>query len=347
MKQLFCTMMLLATLSSVSDTFDSFLSPNQTPDVFPVLPEVEILPPIEPGEVWPDELLGNHDNEPEQDQWPEVEEWPEEEWPEEEPYLPEEGEIISKEIPIFMYHHLSETTSDGATILVDTFRSHIQALSEAGVQAVSFDQLIDFVHYGGDLPENPVVITFDDGYRSNYEYAFPILKEYNMPATIFVIGITVGKDTYRDTGVSILPHFSYREAQEMLNSDLVSIQSHSYDLHQWAPLEIGVARSSVLQLESESDQEYIQVITADYLRSKSEIENNTSETVNVFSYPGGAYSDFSEQILSSLGVMVTVSVNPATNTIVRGQPESLFALNRYSMDSVTDINLVLQRAGVA
>lgn len=337
MKQLICTMMMLCTFTNVSDSFETFLSPDYSHEQEAPAPEEQYQPDTSvPGA--PDLSEPYHPDEdapfiPEDYVAPEI------------PLLPEDSDLF-KEVPIFMYHHLSETTSDGATILVDTFEEHIRALSEAGAQGVSFQQLIDYVYHDGELPENPVVITLDDGYRSNYEYAFPILKEYNMPATIFVIGITVGRDTYRETDIPILPHFSYREAQEMLNSNLISIQSHSYDLHQWAPLEIGVARSSVLQLEGESDQEYIQVLTADYLRSKAEIENNTSETVQVFSYPGGAYSNFSEQILSSLGVMVTVTVNPQTNIIYRNQRESLFALNRYAMDSVTDIDLVLQRAGV-
>lgn len=256
-------------------------------------------------------------------------------------------ELNYKKVPIFMYHHLSETESDESTILVSTFEEQMQTLIDAGVEAVSFDQLINYVYYGGKLPENPVVITFDDGYSSNYELAFPILQKYNMQATFFIIGISVGANTYYGTDVPILPHFSYEEAQEMLDSGLISIQSHSYNLHQWEPLETGIARCSVLQLENETNHEYIQVLTADYLTSLFEIEENTTETVNVFSYPGGAYSPLSEKVLSSLGVLATVSVYPEINFIYRNQPDTLFALNRYSMDSITDMDIVLERAGIS
>lgn len=256
-------------------------------------------------------------------------------------------EIITfKEVPIFMYHNLSIDEPDTATIPVDIFEEHMKALSEAGVEAVSFQDLVDFVYHGGQLPENPVVITFDDGYQSNFELAFPILQKYNMKATLFVIGITVGESTYPNTDIPIFPHFSYEEAQTMIDSGLVSIQSHTYNLHQWAPLETGVPRPDVSQLPNESDEEYIQMLSKDYLLSKAEIEKNTSETVEFFSYPGGAYTDFSEEILESLGVLATVTVNPEMNYIVRGQPSTLFSLNRYAMDTTTNIDLVLQRAGV-
>lgn len=93
---------------------------------------------------------------------------------------------------------------------------------------------------GEALPEKPVVITFDDGYQSNYEYAYPILKKYGMKATIFVIGSSVGKDEYKDTGLPMLPHFGVSEAREMENSGLISIQSHTYDLHQNGECEKGI-----------------------------------------------------------------------------------------------------------
>lgn len=79
-----------------------------------------------------------------------------------------------------MWHNLAEESSGDMTISVDTFRAQIEALHEAGFKTVSLQQLYDYVHFGTELPEKPIVLTFDDGYFSNYEYAFPILQEYDM-----------------------------------------------------------------------------------------------------------------------------------------------------------------------
>ena len=69
-------------------------------------------------------------------------------------------------------------------------------------------------------------------YRIFRRLAFPILKELEMPAVVFPIGISVGKDTYKDTEIPITPHFTWEQAVEMANSGLISLQSHTYDLHQ-------------------------------------------------------------------------------------------------------------------
>ena len=69
----------------------------------------------------------------------------------------------------------------------------MRALDENGYTTVSF--LICSLLWRGAAPEKPVVITFDDGYLSNYESAFPVLERLGMKATIFVIGTLVGRST--------------------------------------------------------------------------------------------------------------------------------------------------------
>lgn len=86
-------------------------------------------------------------------------------------------------------------------------RRRSRALSEAGYTGVSFDELQAYVLRGAPLPEKPVVITFDDGYESNYTLAYPILQKYGMKATIFAIGVSFGTDHYKDTDYAITPHF--------------------------------------------------------------------------------------------------------------------------------------------
>ena len=137
---------------------------------------------------------------------------------------------VSRDVPVLMWHNLAEESSGDMTISVDTFRAQIEALHEAGFKTVSLQQLYDYVHFGTELPEKPIVLTFDDGYFSNYEYAFPILQEYDMQATIFAIGVSVGKDTYKDTDHAMTPHFGVDEAREMVASGLISVQSHTYDI---------------------------------------------------------------------------------------------------------------------
>ena len=239
---------------------------------------------------------------------------------------------ISTQVPILMYHHLSEDVTNSEMVSPAQFEAQIRALSEAGYTGVSFDELQAYVLRGEPLPEKPVVITFDDGYRSNYTLAYPILQKYNMKATIFAIGVSFGKDHYKDTDYAITPHFGAAEAAEMAASGLVSIQSHTYDMHQWLPYETGSAvRENILPLPGESEEAYVQTLTEDFTRSRAQLESATGQPVDVLAYPAGQYSTLAQVTLQSLGVHVTLSTNPGVNTVVKGLPQTLYAMLRFGI----------------
>lgn len=239
---------------------------------------------------------------------------------------------ISMQVPILMYHHLSEDVTNSEMVSPAQFGAQIRALSEAGYTGVSFDELQAYVLRGEPLPEKPVVITFDDGYRSNYTLAYPILQKYNMKAAIFVIGVSFGKDHYKDTDYAITPHFGAAEAAEMAASGLVSIQSHTYDMHQWLPYETGSAvRENILPLPGEGEEAYVQALTEDFTRSRAQLESATGQPVDVLAYPAGQYSTLAQVTLQSLGVHVTLSTNPGVNTVVKGLPQTLYAMLRFGI----------------
>ena len=241
----------------------------------------------------------------------------------------------SADVPIILYHNITLEKPEGSSVTLDEFTSQIEALKNAGYNSVSFDQMIDYVYNGGALPENPICITFDDGYLSNYELAFPVLEKYEMKATIFVIGASVGhKEFYKDTKFPIIPHFSYAEAREMIDSGLISIQSHTFDMHQWPPFEGSeTVRENMTKFESESDEAFVYAIKQDFLMEASDLEAGTGEKISVLAYPEGFFSDLTEVTLRELGVKVTLSTNTdSKNTIIRGLPQSLNALCRYSID---------------
>ena len=245
---------------------------------------------------------------------------------------------ISAQVPILMYHHLSEDVTNSEMVSPEQFDAQIRALSEAGYTGVSFDELQAYVLRGEPLPEKPVVITFDDGYLSNYTLAYPILQKYNMKATIFAIGVSFGKDHYKDTGYAMTPHFGAAEAKEMTDSGLISIQSHTYDMHQWPPYEDGSAavRENILPLAGEPEEAYVQALTEDFTKSRAQLEDATGQPVDVLAYPAGQYSTLAQVTLQELGVHVTLSTNPGVNTVVKGLPQTLYAMLRFGItDNIT------------
>lgn len=241
------------------------------------------------------------------------------------------------QVPILMYHHVAQEGEGSDIISAARLEEHMKALLDAGYTAVTFAELRAWVEQGDPLPERPVVITFDDGYESNYTLAYPILKKYGMKATIFVVGVSVGKDTYKDTGISMFPHFSLAQAQEMERSGVITIGSHGYDIHQAAGRDPEPIRQGALQLEGESDWVY-----ADFLKEDCrKMEQLLGKQPGILAYPYGRYSELSENVLREMGIWATVTIEGKTNTLVQGLPQSLRQMGRYYMnESITGQALV-------
>ncbi len=236
-------------------------------------------------------------------------------------------------LPILMYHSISNAQDD-FSITPEVFESNLKTITDYGYTPVTFQNIIDYVYSGSVLPNRPILITFDDGYTNNYTEAFPILKRYGYPATIFAIGSSVGKSYYKDTANAMNPHFNYNQAREMNLSKLISVQSHTYDMHQWADFEdADTPRENVLRFEDESVLDYARVLQNDFSLFKKVVEGQIGHTVNVVAYPSGRYDATSEAVLRSMGVKATVSTSIGVNYVKKFNPESLYMLNRYNMNS--------------
>ena len=255
---------------------------------------------------------------------------------------------ISACVPVLLYHEIDPAAdgSNGAVISPETFENHIRALAENGYTAVSPEELTAYVEHGGTLPEKPVLITFDDGYQSNYDYAYPVLKKYGMKATIFVIGSSAGKDEYKDTGQPIIPHFGAEEAREMTDSGLISIQSHTYDLHQAAAYETGTVRENMAPLPGEDEWDYADMLADDTEKERQLILSLTGEEPFALAYPEGRYTELTTSVLVQLGVKITFTTQPGGNTVIRGLPQSLLEMNRYTMYEDTTAEQMLEYLSV-
>ncbi len=234
------------------------------------------------------------------------------------------------EVPILTYHETyAEQHEYGIT--TELFESHMKALSEAGYTSIGFDDLKNFVEKGWPLPEKPVIITFDDGYSCNFEEAGPVLEKYGFKATIFAIGVSAGKTTYKETGKAMNPHFSAEEAREMIEKGLFSVQSHTFDMHQVSGLDPEPIRKGVLQMEDETEAEYIKALREDTAAEKRVLKSMGS-SFDVAAYPYGSSSLLSELIYAEEGSYSTVTTVQKTNVILKGLPQCLRQLSRYSCE---------------
>lgn len=188
-----------------------------------------------------------------------------------------ESTIKKKEVhvPILLYHHITDEDPAGneiAMISPHDFRMHMLAVKKY-FTPISLRQYYRYIHATDDsvtLPDNPIIITFDDGYSSNYELAFPILKELKIPATIFVVTDTVGE--IAGGGKVNYSHFTWEQAKEMERTGLIEIQSHTVNHAALAELD---QNQLVLELR----------------KSKYDIEKNLNRECDMIAFPYGSYTD--------------------------------------------------------
>ncbi len=104
-----------------------------------------------------------------------------------------DGVLRTARVPILMYHYVSEPPEDADVYRLDLsvppelFAAQLDRIQAEGYTTISLEQLLRHLVQGAPLPEKPVVITVDDGYRDNYENAFPLLRERGMTAAFFII----------------------------------------------------------------------------------------------------------------------------------------------------------------
>lgn len=160
---------------------------------------------------------------------------------------------IAKKVPVLMYHHLydgdlskSKFNGNGAVISVDTFKEHMKYLKDNEFYTATLEEFEMFIDGKIELPEKTVVLTFDDGYYSNIEYAYPILKDYNFRAAIFSIATNISSDPDKysaETG-----KFKGLSFNDLRNTrDVFTFESHTFNLHTM------VGNKSALEISSKEE----------------------------------------------------------------------------------------------
>ncbi|MGE5560786.1 MAG: polysaccharide deacetylase family protein [Chloroflexota bacterium] len=241
----------------------------------------------------------------------------------------------SRQVPVLMYHNVAANPANKYEVSTEAFEAQLKALKQAGYETVSFAQLTAFVERGAPLPEKPVVMTFDDGYAGVVTTAAPLLAKYGMRAAVSVIGVSVGADTYKDTGQPIAPHFALADAADWVRAGVLEVESHSFDMHNTPELDRGHYREGVLPRRGESEQEYIRAFREDLEASRSAIESALGTPVTVYAYPYGIHTDLTEVLLAEMGIKITLTVEEGTNTVVKGLPQTLRAMKRLEVGADT------------
>jgi peptidoglycan/xylan/chitin deacetylase (PgdA/CDA1 family) len=204
--------------------------------------------------------------------------------------------------PILLYHHVSD---DGSVlryhVTLDDFRTQMEALRDWGYTSITATDLVNVIIKGGELPNRPVVITFDDGYVDVYQNAFPIMHEMGFVGSIYIYVDHVGENGFVNT-----------EQIQALADDGWEIGNHS------------MSHSDLTKDHSILDFEVQQ--------SRLTLEQATGVKVYTFAYPYGKTDDFVIEFVSDSGYLAGMGLGLRWEHTL----ETLFDLDRIEVQGDYD-----------
>ncbi len=215
----------------------------------------------------------------------------------------------SAELPIIMYHHVGNLPPNAdairrdLTVSPDLFERELQYLEAHGIATVSLDDLLAHLAGRSTLPGRAVVLTFDDGYDDNYEFAFPILKKYGMVGTFFVATGFVERPGY----------MTWQQLKEMSEQGM-SIQAHSID-----HADLTVVNAAML--------------TRQLAEPKRALEEALGRPVRFVAYPSGKYNRAVIQATAAAGYAAAVTVKHGTRQLAES-PFEFFRVRARGSDTV-------------
>jgi peptidoglycan/xylan/chitin deacetylase (PgdA/CDA1 family) len=239
-------------------------------------------------------------------------------------------QIVNKihKLPILMYH----TVKDGSeNNILNTkpanFKEQMDYLKEQGFVTLTPFDLEKILYENAEVPDKAVMITFDDGYKDNYTNAYPILKENEMQATIFIIASRIlhnnkSLEEYPDEFEKI----SWEDIEEM--RDFITIQNHTWDSHKIIDNGSQEGGALIVNLENEPLALFKQRITNDLTKAQNTIEEKLGYPSVMIAYPYGHYNDIVIDIAKEVGLKIGTTVKSGTNQTI----ENPLKLERITVD---------------
>lgn len=189
--------------------------------------------------------------------------------------------LPARALVVLQYHHVSEGTPKSTSISPARFAEHMRWLQENKYEVVGMEQLIEWLKQGAPLPDKAVVITFDDGYRSIYENAWPILKRNSWPFTVFIN--TQHHDERNQQ------YMSWQQLEELAKKG-GTLGNHS------------VSHEHMVRRRSgETDKQWLARVTDEITSAQGKIDRRVGKQPKVFAYPFGEYNRQLQGILQERG----------------------------------------------
>lgn len=234
----------------------------------------------------------------------------------------------SVRLPIIMYHHVSKDSGKLGkyTVSPKEIERDIIYLKQQGYTTIVMEDLINFVYNRAELPEKPIMLTFDDGYYSNYVYVLPLLEKYDCKAVISITGSYIDKSTAEGELNPAYSYLTWDLVKELTESPYVEIQNHSYGMHEICE------RKGCAIMKGEDYNDYSKKMVNDIGKLQKVIEEKTGYRPTTFTYPYGFICVECNKILREMGFLATLSCYEGVN-ILTGKEDELYELKRFNRPS--------------
>ncbi len=235
--------------------------------------------------------------------------------------------VAETAIPGFIvvnYHDILEEEErvppfDRIAVCKQHLDDHFAWLKKNNYHVISVQDVLDAMKGEKPLPPKAIMLTFDDGYQSFYTRAMPLLKKYKYPATLAVVGTWL--EQQKVAGVK--PLMTPAQIREVMNSGLVEIASHTYDLHHDIPANPqGNNQSAVTARlysaeydEYENDESYRKRLFNEIDKSSERLFQITGKRPRVIVWPYGEYNSIALEAAKLAGMPITMGLNDGLNTL--------------------------------
>jgi biofilm PGA synthesis lipoprotein PgaB len=263
-------------------------------------------------------------------------------------------------LTVLGYHEIADpgrARVPGYAVTPTEFVRQVDWLRNHGYHFVSLDDVLAARAGRRPLPDGAVLLTFDDGYQSVYEHAWPVLKLLRIPAVVNVVGAWLEERSEVDFDGRKLPrsHFmSWAALRELAASGLVEVGSHSYDLHRGVPGNpqgnfepaATTRRYDPVARRYEDEKAYRARIEADLTRSAALLRRRVGKAPRVIAWPYGRYNATTRGAAERAGMTVGLTLDDGPN--LPGTP--LSGLRRILIDGAmrfwdVDRQIALRRSG--
>jgi peptidoglycan/xylan/chitin deacetylase (PgdA/CDA1 family) len=213
--------------------------------------------------------------------------------------------VFSERLPILMYHYVeippATTTLPNLYMKPEVFENQLQEMKKLGYSTIFMSVVATSLNKEKSLPKKSIALTFDDGYRDFYTNVFPLLKKYQIKATVYVIINALGQNNY----------LTKDQTKEMASSGLVEIGSHTFN-----------------HLDLRKLKKKDAVFEINY--SRQALAKISGQSIMTFAYPFGYYDSRALDIVHSAGYSAAVSVKSG---LIQSK-NNIFLLNRVRVNNL-------------